>query len=433
MKSIWAGGHYRQKRQFWSNSLLYRIFGPELWAQSGGTLFSMNYANTLWLFLVAVPLTCVETRVPSGDGQSGTENAAVKYLRADVSLRQSYTLGPDAAATLQKALESPLDKEDERLVAAADQALVEFHHGAASKYCNWEMSQEDGPLANTAHRGALMELVYVAGLRARLRFRDGAADGAIDDGLAAIAAARHLSVDGSLASVLFAYRLEDAINRLFAKNLYLFSPAQLIELPGSLDALPTGSNLGEAFKAEKVRRNDVGDAVRGAKSRDDLIELLRDRLPVLQSNRAAAAEIVDGCGGTIRGFLTCLSQQRSFYELWASRFDMPPEQYEKEYNAEIKEVSKGNSVIRQFTPALPRFRWAEAYHRTRRVLLIAAIGVRMDGPNVLDKYPDPYDGKSFSYIAVDGGFRLESHLIEGGIPVSLFLAQASEDRKVGSN
>lgn len=42
----------------------------------------------------------------------------------------------------------------------------------------------------------------VSGLRARLRFRDGNAAGATSDLLAAMAAARHLSVDGSLASVL---------------------------------------------------------------------------------------------------------------------------------------------------------------------------------------------------------------------------------------
>jgi hypothetical protein len=141
---------------------------------------------------------------PSVGNQQNTENAAVKYLRADASLRQSYALPPDAATKLQKALESPLDVEDEKLVAAANDALVEFHHGATLKRCDWVMSAEDGALANTAHRGAIKELVAVAEIRSRLRFRDGNTSGAIAYALAAMAAARHLSVDGSLASVLFA-------------------------------------------------------------------------------------------------------------------------------------------------------------------------------------------------------------------------------------
>jgi hypothetical protein len=128
--------------------------------------------------------------------EQGTQNAAVKYLRADASLRQSFPLPTDAAAKLQKALESPLNDEDERLVAAADEALVEFQHGAASKQCDWEMRAEDGALANTAHRGSILELASVSGLRARIRFREGNTAGATTDLLAAMAAARHLSQDG---------------------------------------------------------------------------------------------------------------------------------------------------------------------------------------------------------------------------------------------
>jgi hypothetical protein len=66
--------------------------------------------------------------LPTGSAaQQKPENAAVKYLRADVSLRQTYPLAPDAAVKLERALESPLDGEDEKLVAAADEALVEFN------------------------------------------------------------------------------------------------------------------------------------------------------------------------------------------------------------------------------------------------------------------------------------------------------------------
>ena len=166
--------------------------------------------------------------------QQNLRNAAVAYLRADASLRQSYPLPTDAPAKLQKALESPLDDEDEKLVAAADEALLEFNHAASSKLCDWEMSVVDGALTNTAHRGALIELASVSGLRARLRFRAGNAAGAISDVLAAMAAARHLSTDGSLASVLFAYKLENTLNGIIAQNLFGLSPEQLTELTTEL-------------------------------------------------------------------------------------------------------------------------------------------------------------------------------------------------------
>jgi hypothetical protein len=371
---------------------------------------------------VAVLLLSASTRLaaqsPTGDERQ-VENAAVKYLRADVSLRQSYPLVPDATAALRKLVESPLDSEDEKLVEAAGEALDEFHHGATSKRCDWAISTEDGALANTAHRGAIMELVYVSGLRARLRFRDGDTTGAMSDLLAAMAAARHLSVDGSLASVLFAYRLENTLSGILAQDLYRISPTQLRKLASDLDGLPSGSNLGMAYHDEKVRRNEFFDIGQEARTREDLIRLILKKIPILQSDEQSANAIVEGCGGTIKGFLDCVDQQRAFYTAWDSRFSLPPEQFENTYKAEIEKVSAKNLVIHQFTPNLPRFRWADAYCQTRRALIQAAIAVRLNGPNELNQQPDPYDRKPFTYVPVDNGFRLESRLRENGVPLSL--------------
>jgi hypothetical protein len=351
--------------------------------------------------------------------QQGAQNAAVKYLRADSSLRQSYPLPTDAAVNLQKALESPLNEQDEKLVAAADEALIEFQHGASSKHCDWEMSAEDGALANTAHRGAILELASVSGLRARIRFRDGKTTGATTDLLAAMAAARHLSLDGSLASVLFAYKLENTLSVILAQNLFRLSEAQLKGLVTKLDALPGGFTLAKALSEEKVQRNDLLGIAQDAKSREELVNLLLERAPILQSNKSLAIEIVDGCGGTVEGFLHCVNRQQAFYSEWVTKFDLPPEQFERDYKTRLQEVSKNNSVIRQFTPALPRFRWAEAYCQTRRALLQAVIAFRLHGRGALHQHPDPYDGKPFSYSPVDRGFLLSSRLTDNGSPLSL--------------
>ena len=372
---------------------------------------------------------CLGAQSPLPGNDQDLQNAAVKYLRADAALRQSYVLAPDAPAKLQKALESPLDGEAEKLVAAAEDALVEFHHGSDIKRCDWSMSLEDGPLANTAHRGAIMELVAVSGLRARLRFRNGDTSGAMGDVLAAIAAARHLSVDGSLASVLLTYKLENAVTAVLAQNLHGFSPAQLNELTNKLDALPKGSSLGTAFESEKLSRNDLLAATQGAKDRDDLVERLLNKIPVLQSKTELTREIVDGCGSSVVGFVNCVNQQQSFYASWAPRFTLSPEQFEMAYRAEIEELSRTNPVVREFTPNLPRLRWAEAHSQTRRALLRAAIAVRIEGQGALNRHLDPYDGNPFSYAPVDSGFRLQSRLSDAGIPISLSIFTSRENRK----
>jgi hypothetical protein len=375
------------------------------------------------------PSLWLAAQTPPGGNHQSAEDAAVKYLRADASLRQSYALPADAVPKLQKSLESPLDGDDEKLVAAADEALVEFHHGAASNRCDWVMSAEDGPLANTAHRGAIKELVAVAEIRSRLRFRDGDMPGAIDDAVAAMAAARHLSVDGSLASVLFAYKLENSVTGILARNLLRLSSTQLRELESAINGLPSGSDLRAAFESEKLSRDDILASVQGAKTRDDLIAGLLRNIPILGSNRELAAQIVDGCGGSVKAFTACVDQQQSFYVSWAPRFALPPEEFDKAYKVEFDKLSKANPVVWQFTPNLARFRWTEAHEQTRRALLQTAIAVRLDGPQALNQHFDPYDQKPFVYTVLDEGFRLDSRLTDGGIPISLSIVPGAEDQK----
>jgi hypothetical protein len=117
---------------------------------------------------------------------------------------------------------------------------------------------------------------------------------------------------------------------------------------------------------------------------------------------------------------------------WAPRFALPPKEFESAYKVEFDQLSKTNPVARQFTPALPRLRWAEAYEQIRRSLLRAAIAVQLDGPEALTQHIDPFDKKPFTYLAVDGGFRLESRVAEDGIPISLSVTPNSEEPRVMS-
>jgi hypothetical protein len=352
-------------------------------------------------------------------GQATAQNAAVKYLRADAALRQAYPLSTDGAQKLEKALESPLDEEDENLVRAADEALVELQHGANLKSCDWAISAEDGPLANTAHRGAISELVAVSGIRARIRFHNRDSRGAVDDMIAAMAATRHLSLDGSLASVLIAYRLETAVASILAQNLNLLSTPQLRELTVRLDALPSGSTLDKALEDEEISRSSLLLIANGATTRDELTHRLLTMAPALRSDRQFVEEIIDGCNGSVSGFLRCVQQQQTFASSWARRFVLTPEDFQKEYDSELSLASKANSVIRLLTPNFSRLRWAKAYIQTRRALLRSAIAIQVDGPKAVKEYVDPYDQKPFAYTHLTNGFRLESRLKEAQTAISL--------------
>lgn len=350
--------------------------------------------------------------------QPKDRNAAVQYLRADAALRQAYPLPPQAWVKLEQALEGPLSAEDEKLVAAASEALTEFQHGANSKLCDWQMSAEDGPFVNTSHRGAVMELVAVSALRARIRMRDGDHNGAITDLLAAYAAARHVSLDGSIASVLIGYKLEREVTAVLQNAIALLTPAELETLESGLAGLPQGSTMQNAITAEKLNRNDLGGIFANAHTHDELISRMAE-IPSLANDRAKAQKLVDGCGGSLSGVVDCIDKQTAFYKKWTANFGLPPETFQQQYDPDYARASIGNPILERFTPMLSRFRWAEAYNNTRRALLQAAVAVQRGGAKALSRYPDPCNGRPFNYTQLANGFALESVLKENGKPIPL--------------
>jgi hypothetical protein len=352
------------------------------------------------------------------------ENAAVKYLRADIALRQAYALEPDAAPALEKALQSPLDQSDEKLIAAASEALTEFRHASMLAPCDWELSVSDGPYANTSHRNAIRELVAVAGIRARMRFRDGHTKEGLQDWLAAAAAARQLSTDGTITSVLISYKIEREMSDVLNLELGKFSRTELDSLLEGARRLPSVMKMQSAIAREKLDRNDLANVVSGANSRDGAIKSLTVGVPILGANEKKAEEIIDGCGGSVEGLRTCIRKQSEFYADWSARWTEPPSQFEADYNNAFLIASRDNPIVAKFTPSLPRLRWAEAYSQTRWILLKAAIAVERDGVTALSAFPDPSTGAEFTFSRLEGGFRLESQVKEDGAPLSIIVQNA---------
>lgn len=352
------------------------------------------------------------------------ENAAVKYLRANVAMRQAYALEPDAAPALERALQAPLDQSDEKLIAATSEALTEFQHASTLGTCDWELSVGDGPYANTSHRGAIRELVALAGIRARLRFRDGHAKEGLQDWLAAVAASRQLSTDGTITSVLISYKLEREMSDVLQPELGKFSRSELDSLAEGARRIPLGMKMQSAIAREKLDRSDLADVVAGAHSREDAIKSLTAGVPILGANENKAAEIIDGCGGSVESLRICIRKQSGFYTDWNSRWSEPPAQFEAEYNNAFLTASRDNPIIAKFTPSLSRLRWAEAYSQTRWMLLRAAIALERDGATALSAFLDPSTGAPFTYYRQEGGFRLESQVKDNGMLLSINVRSA---------
>src|SRR5262249_48720498 len=128
---------------------------------------------------------------------------------------------------------------------------------------------------------------------------------------------------------------------------------------------------------------------------------------------------LEECGGTAAGVLKFAEETRSSYKLMAKKIELPPDQFEKEFEREAKKQA-GNPVFKAFFPALVKVRQAQARAHVRRAVLSAALAVQLDGKDALSKHPDPVAGGPFEYESFAGGFELRSKLKgQDGKPVSL--------------
>src|SRR3954453_23218104 len=134
------------------------------------------------------------------------DNAALKYWQAFAQLpkftdAQSHKLNAEF-------LTMPVDDHAREIVAKADYALRMMHRAAKLPHCDWGLAYDEGIELLLPHAQASRTLATLACLRARIRFEDGQYAGAIEDLFDAMTLGRHVSMDGSLITVLLNYGIE---------------------------------------------------------------------------------------------------------------------------------------------------------------------------------------------------------------------------------
>jgi hypothetical protein len=236
--------------------------------------------------------------------------------------------------------------------------------------------------------------------------------------------ARHLSLDGSLASLFIGHTLERMPAEILVRQLPRLDAAALTGLAARLEALPAGGDLGSAFVNEEKSGVDwLVREVRAATGRDDLLR----RLATLPALKDRAPEFLEACGGTAEGVVRRVDEMRPYRRSWARKLALPRDRFEKEVAPDVAEVTRSNPVCRLLMPQPAMLRHAEAVRQTERALLRAAVAVQRDGPAALARHPDPYDGKPFGHTPTAGGLRLTSRLEHRGSPVALKIGPGAKE------
>ncbi len=330
-------------------------------------------------------------------------NAALKYWQAFTTLPR-FTAAEQEKLNA-KSLSEPLDAPARKMVSQAAYALRMMHCGAALPSCDWAIGWEEEGFGNRLPylEGARV-LSSLACLRARLRFEEGQSAEAIDDLVAAMTLARHVSLDGSLPSILTQYAIERRMSETLALYLPKLEARTIKDVTKRLDALPRGGNLATGVREEQFLETGwFVRQVKGAKDKEGLLALLSYTCQSPEKGRA----LLEECGGTAAGVVKFTEELRSWYALLAKQMDLPLDQFDEQQEREAKKLA-ANPMYKIFVPAIIRCRRLQAQADVRRALLSAGLAVQLDGQGALKNHPDPIVGGPFEYVAFEGGFELRS-------------------------
>jgi hypothetical protein len=307
----------------------------------------------------------------------------------------------------------PLDAQARQLVTRAAYALRMMRRGAAQPRCDWASDRERGIDLSFTHGDGAQVLSSLACLRARLRFEEGRKAEALDDIVAALTLARHVSQDGTLDSLRAGYAIEQRISETLALSLPRLD-GMIKALKKRLDALPPGGSVATATlrMEEKLLSWIVGE-VQEAPDRESLLAFLSQLCgspgESPEKRRARGRAFLEECGDTAKGVLKHAEEMRKGCARMTKKLDLPPDRLAKEWQGEVRKLA-GNPVFKLFAPVLRDIRWRRARAEVRRALLVAALAVQVDGPGALKKHPDPLVGGPFAYVAFEGGFELRSRV-----------------------
>jgi hypothetical protein len=324
------------------------------------------------------------------------QNAALQYWLA-------FALLPNSGAADAKVF---AEKTGERLTEATRTHLSQaklflLRRGAAMPYCEWGLSDEDGPGMLLPHLSKARHLGRMIAFGFQLKAEDGKADDGVQDLAAGFAFSRHVAADGLLISFLVHCAIDSILIDRAAFFLPQLDKVHLKQLADALDRLPHEESAAEAVRSER--------RVFGNWMKVHLTAALEKKEPgeVLQGLGLDARVMA---GITKENILAQLSELDRFYDQMAELHTLPLDEFQKKLPELEAQVKKAGALTQLCLPALSRIRSTEVGGQVRFRMFRAAVDVLLEGPVALARHPDPYDGKLFGHKVTENGFELTSNL-----------------------
>jgi hypothetical protein len=343
-----------------------------------------------------------------------SENAALQYWLAFgliPDLRRNASIWKASSDDAEFGFAVPVSAE---LAACLDeqctQALVHLHRGTRLSCCDWGTDLRlDGLKLRAPFDQKCWDLARVALLRARWSFEHGDWDGGIDNVIATMRLARHLSRDKLWHSIHFGCMIEGMATGTSAVYLQNMPMPALDELQKSLASLPPFTSMREAILYSENAIDWALDEFKKANTE----EQLRETLNSIAHSADFARDVFDRVHNR-DGLVQMADECRGLIQMFADAMSLPPSTYERRYAAQFEPMLRKNPLADLLGVWYQMARHEEATAHCRLMLLRAAIDVVERGIEALSVHHDPYGDGPFVYAPFDGGFELLSGLLYGG-------------------
>src|SRR5688500_17551544 len=320
------------------------------------------------------------------------ENAA-DYLYL-VSWYEAKTDHPRAAATLARYRE----------------ALDAFHWGAAATGCDWGPAVHDGSFTAVARVSPAWVLKSLAQFNARYLFEHGKPGEAFDEVTRVLAFARHIGSEGVLVARASEGRMVESVAQQVWMRLQATPPEVARRFGERLKGMrpsmawPDVVRREAGFAAQNLQAWAKADPERyvGTDGRLTRAVMLRHRLdPEADRKRTEDAQALRALWLDPRRRAAAIEAVPPLVEQVARVLELPPEQFPAAAEA-LKRQVEAQPLARLVVPDVEREREAMLADAVYRAMLEAAVAVRVEGPDALNRYRDPAGDGPFEYSLVEG-------------------------------
>jgi hypothetical protein len=355
-------------------------------------------------------------------------NAAMKYWEGFALLPP---LNSDQERLLEDWQKAPLDGPALDLIKRSETSRLYLHRGAKLTRCDWSLDYDDGIRLVMPHVPKARTLARLTALHARHEFEQRHWQSGWDDVMALLKLARHIEKTPIMVGNLVGYSIEAIAIETASPWLQELKAILPKDAHAVTDSLPAGATLVELVEKEKqIGPQWLIRELKQAEQRqsggwqavwNEVLQVSANESKNLQRDDFRSIK-------TFEQAVKALEEILPLYDELAKIAALPWKEFDAQYQKFAAKSKAASPLAGVLLPAMGNYVASHQRYQARVALFKAAVAVVQDGPDKLQRMPDPFGDGPFEYRAVDNGFELKSKLVFREHAVTLTVGRPGNSR-----